>query len=384
MKTHTPPHSITIHILHDDTLTDDNREKFLTLTERYNQLVEFYNVAKLCADKLETIRNFFPAADKTRFTLGMIYRFFIPDVLPADIEKAIYLDADIIVNLDINELWQIELDDKILGVITAPSIGTPINKQDKIHLDGYVEAADYFNSGVLLMNLKLFRNENDIFMSGIEFVAANPVYARFLDQAILNYLFSTRSLSLNGKYNRFVRIARRINEPVMKKIYHYTVNSLQLDTNDPFNRLWMEYFAKTPWFNADIIGRLNEAIQQFNVRLRKAMTNLSVITSGKIRCFFIEPAKVDEMKKFFSIRDDEEIILAENEDSVQKLIDTMKNYRNERFFIIMPRKILGKKIPLKKLKKLGLVDGREYWKGWGFFSEEQGFPMDTYFIIQAL
>ncbi|MBE8953795.1 MAG: hypothetical protein SR1Q7_11740 [Quinella sp. 1Q7] len=34
---------VTIHILHDKTLTDENRNKFLTLAERYNQIIKFQN-----------------------------------------------------------------------------------------------------------------------------------------------------------------------------------------------------------------------------------------------------------------------------------------------------------------------------------------------------
>ena len=39
---------VTVHILHDDTLTQDNREKFIYLAGRYNQAVKFYNVEELC------------------------------------------------------------------------------------------------------------------------------------------------------------------------------------------------------------------------------------------------------------------------------------------------------------------------------------------------
>ncbi|MBR6711543.1 MAG: hypothetical protein IKI76_00935 [Selenomonadaceae bacterium] len=85
-------------------MTQDNREKFICIAERYNQLIEFYNVEGLCADRIKAIYQGFPNADKSRFTIGAFYQVFIPFVLPKDIEKAIYFDVDIIVNLDINEL----------------------------------------------------------------------------------------------------------------------------------------------------------------------------------------------------------------------------------------------------------------------------------------
>ena len=102
-----PPQSICVHVLHDETLTPDNRNKFIYLAGRYGQLVKFYDIANLCADKLAKIKELIPEVEKSRVTVGAFYKLLIPQVLPPDIEKAIFIDPDTIVNLDINELWQI-------------------------------------------------------------------------------------------------------------------------------------------------------------------------------------------------------------------------------------------------------------------------------------
>ncbi len=99
--------NVTIHILHDDTLTLDNREKFSYLAGQYNQRVKFYNVDELCADKIETIKRLFPLTVHSRLTIASMYRLFIPQLFSEDIKKIIYLDSDIIVNLDLNEMWRI-------------------------------------------------------------------------------------------------------------------------------------------------------------------------------------------------------------------------------------------------------------------------------------
>ena len=57
------------------------------------------------------------SSENSRFTVGALYRLFVPQVLPNTVNKIIYLDSDLIVNLDIKELWQIELDDKILAAV---------------------------------------------------------------------------------------------------------------------------------------------------------------------------------------------------------------------------------------------------------------------------
>ncbi|MBR6887897.1 MAG: hypothetical protein IKN16_05570 [Selenomonadaceae bacterium] len=106
---------VTVHILHDNTLTDDNRDKFIYLAGRYGQAVKFYDVEKLCADKIREMIAL--SSENSRFTVGALYRLFVPQVLPNTVNKIIYLDSDLIVNLDIKELWQIELDDKILAAV---------------------------------------------------------------------------------------------------------------------------------------------------------------------------------------------------------------------------------------------------------------------------
>ena len=88
-------------------MTPDNRDKFIQIAERYGQAVQFHNVEELCADKIAEIRKSFLKIDKSRFSIGAFYRLLIPFVLPKTIEKAIYLDGDIIVNMDLNELGKL-------------------------------------------------------------------------------------------------------------------------------------------------------------------------------------------------------------------------------------------------------------------------------------
>ena len=64
------PRSTTVHILHDNTLTEDNREKFIYLAGRCNQFVEFHNIEKLLKDKLQEYVNLFPAIKDSRVTVA--------------------------------------------------------------------------------------------------------------------------------------------------------------------------------------------------------------------------------------------------------------------------------------------------------------------------
>ena len=82
---------VTAHILHDDTLTDDNREKFLSIAKRYNQLIKFYNVEKICAEEFNFINKLFESEHmREGFSLGKFYRLLTPQILSVNIEKIIY------------------------------------------------------------------------------------------------------------------------------------------------------------------------------------------------------------------------------------------------------------------------------------------------------
>lgn len=250
---------VIIHLLHDNTLTDDNRDKFIQIAERYGAPLKFYNVVELCKKEIDKIEEYLPQAKESIFSIAMFYRFFIPHLLlPQGIEKAFYLDSDIIVNLDIAEFWKIELGDRPFGAITRSSqikdAGvSDTNKVIALVKENVVKPEDYFNSGVMLMNLKVLHKEEETTLAGIKFISEHPKYI-YLDQDVLNYCFSTSYLKLPLKFNRCVMWARFENEwTIDKKIYHYAASRICfiMDSRDPFNQLFMKYFIKTPWVDAD-------------------------------------------------------------------------------------------------------------------------------------
>lgn len=232
---------VTVHILHDNTLTQDNRDNFVQVAELYGQAVQFYNVEELCADKMAEVNSYLPKFSKSRFTIGAFYRFLIPFVISTEIDKAIYLDGDVIVNMDINEFWQIDLGDKLLGVVKCGFISTAEFRR-------IVKDKDYFNNGVLLMNLKVLRDEYEIIRDGLKFFAKNPQCFKWPAQDLQNYCFAGRTLMLPQTFNSYVHDARRVKEVPSKKIYHYVEHGFTMHHNqDEFGRLWLSYFMKTPW-----------------------------------------------------------------------------------------------------------------------------------------
>ncbi len=375
---------VTVHILHDNTLPAENRDKFIYIAGRYGQRVKFYNVAELCADKLAKMVELVPAVKTARVSVGAFYRLLAPQVLPNDIEKIIYLDADIIVNLDIRELWNIELADKPLAAANESKIDAARLKLSiaikYLIVQKLVAYDDYFNSGVLLMNLNVLRQAEELIMSGIKWRGEHPQCIWF-DQEILNYLFAKDYVKLSEKFDVFVDVERTKSAAVKPRraIYHYAVEALSPNTGDALNRLWMEYFMRTPFFDADTIGRLFAGFRQMQIGLKQLLLIMSTTLRDRRRSFFIAPANVDAFRKIFAVRNDEDIIAADGQAALKKLLDAMKKARGKKiFFICVPN------FPFGALTQAGFAAGKDFVNGFDFLSEAQGVPSNFHALVKAM
>ena len=382
-----PPPSVTVHLLHDNTLTQDNRDKFIYIAGRYGQIIKFYNVEEICAEEIARINEIFKNYPGYKnLTLGAFCRLLTPKVIDNDIEKIIYFDSDLIVNLDIEEFWYINLDDNPIAAVSENSIGT-ISEELSLCKEGFVHFMDYFNSGVLFINLKHIRQyELENIWNGIKFLSENPQHLLF-DQEILNYCFSKKYLKLPNKFNYYVRFSRKLQEKIIeRRIYHYSANDLGTNFNDMLFKLWFSYFEKTPWFTKDVIGSLDEGFRKIvnqNVAgLKNFAIQVSAIMAGKERAFFTNVQNIDALKRFFFIREDEEIIPLENQESFNVLVNSMKNSLGKKIFLIL----FLEGYPQLRLSLInaGFVEGRDFINAAMFLSDANGVPLNTYELVKAM
>ncbi len=90
------------------------------------------------------------------YSNSIYLRIFIPSLFQ-EYEKVLYLDADIVVIDDISKLYFEDIGDNLLGAITDDVINTneTFRKYTKNVLG--LENGNYFNSGILVMNLAELR-----------------------------------------------------------------------------------------------------------------------------------------------------------------------------------------------------------------------------------
>ena len=166
--------------------------KFLKdLVENTNNKLTIVNVNSNLFKRLPMPKN-----EKTEhISLATYYRLFLPDLLPS-IDKAIYLDCDIIVRKPLDELWNIDMHGACLGAVYQICEWNV----EAIKRLGYDSKYGYFNAGVLLMNLKQLRliNAIDLMMQYIKYNYSTIIYH---DQDVLNAVLYDKTIRLSCRWN---------------------------------------------------------------------------------------------------------------------------------------------------------------------------------------
>ncbi|MBR1579419.1 MAG: hypothetical protein IJ668_02845 [Selenomonadaceae bacterium] len=375
---------ITVHLLHDNTLNADNRDKFIYLVGKYGQQIKFYNVEVLAADRIAHIKNNLSSILQSNYSIATLYRLLIPSLVKAD-AKVIYIDADIIANRDVRDIWNIPLNDHPLAAMPEFACGVKFSVDKYLITSGAVVGDDYINAGLMLLNLKYLReHENEIWDKGYAFVTKHPE-CRYFDQDILNYCFSKNYVKLTPDFNRFVDIERVHHKPcvVRPHIYHFLSNSFNADLDDCFNRLYFSYFVKTPWFGADAFGNAFKAVENSFRAQQNSMLSMIRLLGKRDRAFFTEHNNIPAVKALFEIGDQEMIVDASNSDALMKILNALRplNGQRKKIFFIFSGNYLAFKNFLVSQK---FVEGIDFVNAMPFVSHILGMPTESHSIVRAM
>lgn len=113
-------------------------------------------------------------------SVSALIKFDLPYIC-ADVDKLLYLDGDIIVQTDLSELGKTDFTDKEYGAVVEDS--GVLYSETLIRQN----IPEYFNSGVMLLNLKALR-ENKIPEKLVE-EKFNSKDNSLMDQHVLNIVF---------------------------------------------------------------------------------------------------------------------------------------------------------------------------------------------------
>ena len=133
-------------------------------------------------EKIKDIKD--KVALRDYYSVSIYFRLFIPSLFP-QYEKAVYLDSDIVLNSDIANLYKTEIGTNYVAAILDETVFS--SEDFTYYVNGALGVTEkqYFNSGVLVMNLKKFRDneiEDDFYnwVNNLQFGSVAP------DQDYLN------------------------------------------------------------------------------------------------------------------------------------------------------------------------------------------------------
>lgn len=180
------------HIVTSQALAAPNKDILSETIVRNGAIGHIYPFDNQIADELPVMKSHQPK----HITVSAYYRLFLSRILSDDIDKVLYLDCDIIVNGSIKELWNIDISECAVGVVPDMDEGN-LNIYRRLR---YAPSYGYFNSGVLLINLKYWR-EHDLLNSFLKFWRDYPERVVYHDQDILNFVLKGQKLLLPIKFN---------------------------------------------------------------------------------------------------------------------------------------------------------------------------------------
>ena len=138
------------------------------------------------------------------FSAANFFRLLLPELM-ADVARVLYLDADILVRRSLEPFYSVDLQGN-------PVAATPDAwPEESCRRLGLPEAGNYFNSGVLLMDLAAWRREG-IGATAAAYLAAHngdPERTRYADQDALNVVLQGRWRRMSETWNLSVTKCRQ-------------------------------------------------------------------------------------------------------------------------------------------------------------------------------
>lgn len=224
---------IIVYVL-DGGIKYDNKEKLAILEKEYKFSINYIKVDSVF------FKDFYISHHITQATY---YRIIIPDLLP-NLEKALYLDCDIIVLGDIKELYEKEITNHAFAAVEEKVT----DRQKEL---GMPLGSKYFNAGVMLINFNKWK-ELDITKKTINFIQNNPGKLKYWDQDSLNAIAYDKWASLDVAYNYMTSLQT---EPHIEDyennifIIHYSspLKPWNLLCKNFYKKYYFYYLKKTPW-----------------------------------------------------------------------------------------------------------------------------------------
>ncbi|HFI0293435.1 TPA: glycosyltransferase [Streptococcus suis] len=186
---HTGKSPVSVYVLTSD-ISDYSRFKLQKLEDRFYNLI--INIVVVDTKQFEEL-----PLNRSHITRPEVYfRMAFASLLP-DLDRILYLDSDILAQKDLQPLWETPLDGAYMAAVSEPPSEDAFNYRRSI---GMTDPTYYFNSGVLLMDLKKIREDK---IESLLFECGHAIKdkIRLQDQDIINVALEGKIKVLDPIYN---------------------------------------------------------------------------------------------------------------------------------------------------------------------------------------
>ena len=221
-------------------ISEENKKK-INKYKRENVNIEFvdlnYYIEKV-KDKLYT---------RDYYTNTTYFRLFIANLYP-QYNKAIYLDSDIVVLGDIAELYNQDIGDNLIAAAPDDVIQTiKVFQEYAEKVVGVADYRNYFNAGILLMNLDEFRKFN--FQNKFLYLLETIKFTVAQDQDYLNRLCKGKVKIIDKAWDTMPVGTETLEEKDLKIVHYNLADKPWHYDNIKYKEYFWKYAKKTEYYN---------------------------------------------------------------------------------------------------------------------------------------
>ena len=235
-----------IKILHTN-VNEENQKKIKKFQNK-NILIEFVDLRDYIndiSDKLFT---------RDYYTNTTYFRLFLPNLYP-EVNKALYIDSDTVFLSDIANLYNIDIGDNLLGAPPDEAVGNIKAFQEYVEkVIGVNNYKNYFNAGVLLMNLKELRKYK--FQEKFLYLLQTIKYTVAQDQDYLNRICKGRVKIIDGSWDKMPIGGKILKEDELNLIHYNLVSKPWHFDGIAYEEYFWKYAEETEFI--DIIKEIKE------------------------------------------------------------------------------------------------------------------------------
>ena len=203
--------------------------------------IDFANISYAIEDLKKLLPN------QYHFGLATWYRLFIQNLFP-EYHKILYLDCDIVVTGDISKLYNVDLEGNMLAGVVEQFILRTKEFSDYTKYAVGVDAENYINAGILVIDLDEFRKQRieekfTYLINKYNFDVIDP------DQGYINFLCQGKIKYLPVEFNRTPLECIECENPT---VIHYALYKKPWQYDDVFLGEYFWQYANQSPFLSDI------------------------------------------------------------------------------------------------------------------------------------